>query len=186
MRAILPVLLFCLATPAMAETAAHKAHPHRAATTAAAHTASHGEAPVPIGSFGAWQAATYKEAGQTVCYAFTRATSSTPALHGRGDVVLTVTDRPGGLHDAVAISAGFTYPRNAQVPVQIGATKLSFYTAQRSAFARDGRAAAAAFAKASQAVARSPGPHGKDVLDTFSLQGFGPAYAAMDKACAAH
>jgi len=183
MRAILPVLLFCLATPAMAETSAHKAHLHRAA---ASHAASHGGAPVAIGSFGAWQAATYKEAGQTVCYAFTRAASSAPALRGRGDVVLTVTDRPGGLHDAVAISAGFTYPRNAQVPVQVGATRLSFYTAQRSAFARDGRAAAAAFAKAPQAVARSPGPRGKDILDTFNLQGFAPAYAAMDKACAAH
>ncbi len=137
--------------------------------------------PKAIGRFDDWTAATDQEAGQSVCYAFTRAAASTPALPGRGDVVLTVTERPGG-RDAVAISAGFAYPANAAVAGLADATTLDFYTAQRSAFARDGHAAVAAFQRARQLVAKSPGPKGA-VADTFSLKGFNAAYAAIVKSC---
>ena len=138
--------------------------------------------PKGIGKYEDWQAATHVEGGQLVCYAFTRAQSSDPALPGRGDVVLTVTQRPN-LRDAVAITAGFTYAANAAVTVDDGTQKLDFYTAQRSAFARDGKAAIAAFQKAAKVVAKSPGPRGGDVADTFSLKGFGKAYDAINRAC---
>jgi invasion protein IalB len=142
-------------------------------------------APKSIGTFGDWQAATHVEAGQTVCYAFTRAQSSAPAQPGRGDVVLSVTERSSG-RDAVAVSAGFTYAANAAVTVQVDQTPLDdFYTAQRSAFARDGKAAVAAFRKGSAAVAKSPGPKGAAVTDTFSLKGFEAAYAMISKTCPA-
>lgn len=141
-------------------------------------------APKSIGKFDDWQAATHAEAGQTVCYAFTRAQASAPAVPGRGDVVLTVTQRPGG-RDAVAISAGFAYPANAEVQVQADKADLAFYTNARSAFARDGKAATSAFAAARQAVAKSPGPKGPAVADTFSLKGFSAAYAAINKSCPA-
>ena len=140
--------------------------------------------PKSIGKFDDWQAATHGESGQTVCYAFTRAQSSAPAVAGRGDVVLTVTQRPTG-RDAVAISAGFAYPANAEVQVQADKTELAFYTNARSAFARDGRAAAAAFVSANKAVAKSPGPKSGTVTDTFSLRGYSAAYAAINKACPA-
>lgn len=186
MRAVRPILslllLPLLAVPAGAQT--HPAHP-------ATHPAPHKTAPAPgapksIGKFEDWQAATHEEAGQTVCYAFTRASNSTPALTGRGDVVLTVTQRPTG-RDAVAISAGFAYGAGAEVQVQVDQASFPFYTAQRSAFARDGHAVVTAFAKGSRAIAKSPAPraaHG-EVTDTFSLRGFGAAYAAIDKACPA-
>ncbi|MEJ1976049.1 MAG: invasion associated locus B family protein [Acetobacteraceae bacterium] len=139
--------------------------------------------PRSIGKFEEWTAATHQEAGQTVCYAFTRAVSSSPPLPGRGDVVLTVTQRPGGVRDAVAISAGFAYAPNAEVSLQVDQTNLSFYTAQRSAFARDGHAAVLAFAHGRQAVAKSPSLRNTVVTDTFSLRGFSPAFAAVNKAC---
>lgn len=138
--------------------------------------------PKAIGKFEDWTAATSVEAGQAVCYAFTRAQSSTPALPGRGDVVLTVTERPTG-RDAVALSAGFAYGANAAVTLAVEQTSLEFYTAQRSAFARDGRAVVAAFLKARQITARSPGPKNAPVTDQFSLKGFNAAYAAIAKAC---
>jgi len=155
---------------------------HSPAHTAPARSAS--AAPKSIGKFDDWQAVTHQEAGQLVCYAFVRAASSQPALPGRGDVVLTVTQRPGG-RDAVAISAGFAYAPNAEVQMSVDQTQLSFYTAGRSAFARDGKAAVAAFEKARQAAAKSPGPRNTTVSDTFSLRGFSPAYAAVNKACPA-
>ncbi len=139
------------------------------------------DGPKSIGTFQDWQAATHTEGGQPVCYALTRAKSSAPATPGRGEVVLTVTQRPS-LRDAVAISAGFAFAANAEVKVEAGSTSFDFYTAQRSAFAREGGKTVAAFNKASQAVAKAPGPKGV-VTDTFSLRGFSAAYAAITKAC---
>lgn len=143
-----------------------------------------GSAPHAIGYFTDWVAAMHREAGELVCYAFTRAASSTPALAGRGDVVLTVAERPGG-RDVVAISAGFAYSRNASVGVSIEQTSMQFYTAGRSGFARDGHAAVEAFEHGRLVVARSPGPRGVVVSDHFSLRGFRAAYAAVQRACPA-
>jgi Invasion associated locus B (IalB) protein len=171
---VLLVFSLLLALPAAAET--HK--PAAATKTATA------AGPKSIGKFEDWTAATHPESGQTVCYAFARAQSSAPAVPGRGPVILTVTERPGG-RDTVAIEAGFSYAANAAVTVQVDQTGLEFYTAQRAAFARDGKAAVTAFGKGSRAIARSPGPKDTAVTDTFSLKGFGQAYAAIVKACPA-
>ena len=59
--------------------------------------------------------------------------------------------------------------------MQVEQSALSFYTTQRSAFAREGAAAVADFERGRQASARSPGPRGTPVVDTFSLRGFGQA-----------
>ena len=184
MRLLLPVLIGStilgvgLASPALAQN--RSAHP---AARSSSHSAP-AAAPRSIGTFDDWQAATHVEAGATVCYAFTRAHSSVPALPGRGEVVLTVTQRPSG-RDAVAISAGFPYPSGAEVTVEVERTELAFYTSGRSAFARDGRAVVAAFDKGRTATAKSPGPRNATVADSFSLRGFSGAYAAINKACPA-
>jgi hypothetical protein len=149
---------------------------------AAAHPAPAAPGPKSIGRFDDWTAATHQESGQTVCYAFARAQSSAPSLPGRGSVILTVTERASG-RDTVAIEAGFSYTPNAAVTVQVDQAGLEFYTAQRAAFARDGKAAVSAFDKGSRAIARSPGPKEVSVTDTFSLKGFGAAYSAIVKAC---
>jgi hypothetical protein len=162
-----------LALPASASLAAAK----KPAPPAHAAAAS---GPKQIGKFEDWTAATHTEAGQTVCYAFTRAQSSAPNLPARGAVVLTVTERASG-RDAVALEAGLTYPANATVTLQVDQRGLEFYTDKRDAFARDGRAAVAAFDKGSRVISRSPGA--KEVTDVFSLKGFTAAYAAIIKAC---
>lgn len=138
--------------------------------------------PKQIGKFEDWTAATLTEGGQLVCYAFAHAANSVPAVPGRGEVVLTVTQRATG-RDSVALSAGFAYPANAEVSVQIEQVALNFYTSQRSAFAREGAAVVAALQRGRQAVARSPGTRNVPVVDTFSLRGFSGAYAATVKAC---
>jgi hypothetical protein len=175
MNKLFPCLMtfaLLLALPATAaETKKATAHTHPVAT-----------GPKQIAKADDWTAATHVESGQTVCYAFTRAQSSSPAVPGRSAVVLTVTERPSG-RDSVAVEAGLTYAPNAAVTMQIDQSALDFYTAGRNAFARDGKAAVAAFAKGSRAIVRSPGP--KEVTDTFSLKGFSKAYEAIVKACPA-
>ena len=69
------------------------------------------------------------------------------------------------------------------VTVQVDQSGLEFYTAQRNAFARDGKAAVAAFQRGSRAIARSPGAKDTQVTDTFSLSGFSDAYKAIVKEC---
>lgn len=171
---VLPVVL-----PTVARAQTRPAHgPSRPAVRSGAN------APKSIGKFEEWQAATHVEAGQTVCYAFTRVQSSSPTLPGRGDVVLTVTQRPSG-RDAVAITAGFPYAANAEVMVSVDKMDLPFYTSGRSAFARDGNAVTAVFDKGRAVVAKSPGPKGVTISDTFGLRGFAAAYAAINKACPA-
>ena len=154
------------------------------ATMAAPARAPESPARKSIGTFDDWQAATNVEAGQTVCYAFTRGKTASRKLPGRGDVVLTVTRR-GAAQDAVALNAGCAYGANASVAVQVDKLTVDFYTAQRYAFARDGLAVIAAFQKASSATAKSPVPKSADVTDNFSLKGFKQAYDAISKACPA-
>ena len=175
MRRIVTVFMLVLAMPTLAQVPPKPKAPAKPPVA---------EGPKELGKFDDWIAATHEEAGQPTCYAFVRAKNSVPALPGRGEVVLTVTQRPTG-RDWVAISAGFTYPKDAAVTVQVDTAGLDFYTAQGSAFARDGKAAVAAFQKSQQALARSPGPHDGQVVDTFSLRGFAAAYAAINKACPA-
>ena len=145
-----------------------------------------------IGVFGAWRAVTHHAGGRLVCYAYTRSVSAAPHLAGRGNlagrgsVVLSVTERAGAPRDAVALSVGFSYPPGADASVTAGAARLRFYTAQRSAFARSGAGATRAFAAADRAIARSPAPRGRVVVDTFSLDGFVAAHRAIEKACPLH
>jgi len=178
MRALCVVAVLTVAAgSAYAQTRQGHPAPH---APAPAHPAVSG--PRSIGKFEDWTAASHQEAGQTVCYAFTRPVASTPALPGRGDVVLTVTERPGG-RDAVALTAGFAYAPNAEVQMTAEGVSFPFYTSSRSAFARDGRAVAAALGRSRQAVAHSPGPRNATISDTFSLRGFAAAYAAINRTC---
>jgi invasion protein IalB len=138
--------------------------------------------PQRLGVHGSWTAASHTENGQKVCYAFTRATRSEPP---RAGVILTVTHRTAS-RDQVALSAGYAYPRNAAVTVSVGQTQLAFYTSASSAFARDGRAAVAAFRGGAQAVARGPRAGGRGTAtDSFSLSGFTAAYDAISQECPA-
>ncbi len=177
MRALL-ILIFALIAPIAAQAQPKPAaKPPAAVATAAPKPPT----PKPIGAFDDWQAATYDEGGQTVCYAFTKARASVPKIPGR-EAILTVTHRVG-MRDAVSISAGFEFAQAAEVEVSADKAKFQFYTAKRSAFARDGHAAIAAFGGVKQVTAKSPHPQKKEVLDTFSTKGFGAAYAAINKAC---
>jgi len=171
MKVLLLAVLAALTLTNVADAQTRPTHPGRA-----------GNAPHLVGKFDDWQAATHQEAGQTVCYAFTRASSSAPAVPGRGDVVLTITHRPGA-RDGVAVSTGYAFPVTAEMQMAVDGTVLPFYTSNRSAFARDGRATTVAFGRARQAVSRAPGPRATMVTDTFPLRGFAQAYAAINRAC---
>jgi hypothetical protein len=77
------------------------------------------------------------------------------------------------------------YPPKAEVTVQVDRQPpMSFYTAGRSAFSRDGRATVIDMQKGSAATAALAGKGGKHT-EKFSLAGFSAAYGAIVKACPA-
>jgi hypothetical protein len=144
--------------------------------------------PRKLGEFQSWTAVTHTEGGQKICYAFARASRAegVPSRQAQS-VMLVVTHRPQG-RDQVAFRAGYNYPRNADggdpVKLVVGQTELPFYTSQDSAFARDGRAAVAAFRGGREVQARGPGPNGRgQATDVVPLAGFGAAYDAISREC---
>lgn len=180
-----PPYLSAMWTPAMLSAFAALAVPALAATLPAQPPRPHHAwSPVSIGTFGDWQAATHPEGGVTVCYAFVFAHKSEPALVGRGRVVLTIAERPHE-RDAVAISLGYAVLPHAGATVQAGGKHLHFYLEGRSAFAPHGAEAIAALQAGREATGRFPGPRGLTLTDSFSLNGFTAAYAAIQKACPA-
>ncbi|HYZ34403.1 MAG TPA: invasion associated locus B family protein [Crenalkalicoccus sp.] len=139
--------------------------------------------PQRLGAFQSWTAATHQEGRSKVCYAFARPSRSESGK--RDGVMLTVTERPNQ-RDAVILTPGYTYPRDAEVQVKVGATELPFYTAGSAAAARDGQAAIRAFRTGKEAVARAPGPGGRgETVDVFPLDGFAQAYDAILEECPA-
>jgi invasion protein IalB len=172
MRVALPALIaFSASFPALADLSA-KAPAH------------HAGAPSFMEKIGQWTVATHAEGDAKTCFVFTRAEASPQHIMGRGDVVLSVTRRPGR-HDVVAVSAGFMLSGHEDAPLQAGATKMLFYIAGRSAFAHDNAAAIATFSHESSVTAHLNGPRGIAATDHFSLRGFSGAYDALAKACPA-
>ncbi|HEY8613444.1 MAG TPA: invasion associated locus B family protein [Roseomonas sp.] len=142
---------------------------------AAPQAQSQASGPQRLGAFQDWTAATYQEGNNKICYAFTR-------MEGRQNALLTVTHRPQG-RDQVALRIGRSFPRNAEVKVDVGNNDLDFYTSGDNAFARNGRAAVAAFRSGREATAKSPAPNNRSTTETFSLSGFTAAYEAISKEC---
>lgn len=168
----LPVLGTMMSAPAFAQSTQRNAQqqPQRPA------------GPQRLGAFQSWTAATYQEGGQKVCYAFARASKSEGGGN-RQNVMLIVTHRHNG-RDQVALRAGYTYPRNAEVNIAVGPRELDFYTSASDAFAREGAQAVAAFKSGRDVVAKGPAATGRgQVSDTFPLAGFSAAYDAISREC---
>ncbi len=133
--------------------------------------------PTSLGVFSDWTAAEYG----TVCYAFTRAIGSakTPSA-----AMIIVSERTAS-RDEVVVNATAAYPAKTEVAVQIDTQPpMSFYTAGKSAFSRDGRAAVIGMQRGNGATASWDGRGGKQA-EKFSLAGFSAAYGAIVKACPA-
>jgi hypothetical protein len=106
--------------------------------------------PTSLGVFSDWTSAQIGEGSAHVCYAFTRAIGSakTPSA-----AMIIVSERSTS-RDEVVVNATSNYTPGTEVAVQIDRQPpVSFYTAGRSAFARDGRATVIGLQKGSDATA---------------------------------
>jgi hypothetical protein len=138
--------------------------------------------PTSLGVFSDWTSAQIGEGSAHVCYAFTRAIGSakTPSA-----AMIIVSERSTS-RDEVVVNATSNYTPGTEVAVQIDRQPpVSFYTAGRSAIARDGRATVIGLQKGSDATATWDHKGSKHGDEKFSLAGFSAAYGAIVKACPA-
>ncbi len=150
-------------------------------------TAAGQSSPTQIGSKKAWDAYTYTENGNKICYMVSKPTRSRPAKVRRGDIYFMVTHRPAeGVRDEVSIFIGYPYKVGAPADVRIGSQSYVLVTEGENAWAPD-RAADARLVKmmirGTIMDVRGQSARGTKTTDRFSLLGFTAAHRLIDQAC---
>jgi invasion protein IalB len=144
------------------------------------------EGPKVLGTFGDWSA--YLENGKDgkVCYAASLPKKSRNAPRERGKAYVLVSDRPTEKSfGVISVAAGFPLKKGSPALLEINGTKFELYSVADTAWSRDDRPVVAALMKGKAANFAAAPVKGEPVTDTYSLEGFGEARAAIDKACGA-
>ncbi|MHC8491462.1 invasion associated locus B family protein [Thalassospira sp. SM2505] len=143
--------------------------------------------PKLIDVFGKWEAYTYSEEGQKVCYMGSQPTSAKGDYTQRGKIYVMVTHRPGlKLFNEVSFITGYTYKDKSTVDLRIDSKKFSLFTHADSAWAVDAetdRKLVSAMKSGSNMVVVGYSTRDTKTTDTYSLSGFTAAYNAISKAC---
>ncbi len=150
-----------------------------------------------IGKFGAWEAASFTDKGNKVCYMATppASTASTKPVHGREkNVLLFITHWPADNdRNAVTVSAGYAYKSGTRAVIAINGREYSLTTgggatgadpdmawmddnAQEDELVKDIRIGQSLTVKGTS-------KRGTIITDTYDLRGASDAYAAISKAC---
>jgi len=182
-----------LATPAAAQSQKQSKPVPPPAKPAAQPSAQNLPAPKPLGNFEAWTAVELTQASSKICYMFARPASSEPKAAKRSDVMLTVTHRPAAKRfDEVSFQAGYPFKQGAAVGVDVDGKKFEFFTRTdvdaEAAWAKDDaadKAVVTAMKSGKTLKVRGTSSRNTETTDTFSLAGFGKAYAEIAKACGA-
>lgn len=144
-------------------------------------------APKSLGAFGAWSAYVLSEGSAKTCYLHGEPKSSTGAYKKRGAIYVQVTHRPAaGTTNEVGVTAGYTYRKESEVEIEIGGRTFTLFTDRDTAWAReksDDRALVAAMKAGHTMVVRGTSSRATPTADTYSLNGFTAAHAAIGKAC---
>lgn len=140
-----------------------------------------------LGNAESWTAYTYKEKAGKVCYLAAQPRKREPAPANRGRSVAMVTHRPGEKVDnVVSFGMGSAFKEGSDAALELGGTKFDLFTKGDSAWARTSeldRTIVETMAKGKEAVVKGTPRKGPPMTDTYSLAGFAPMLALIDKAC---
>ncbi|WP_158043487.1 invasion associated locus B family protein [Skermanella pratensis] len=158
-----------------------------ALATLASGTAATAAEPQLIGSFNDWNAFSYDESGQKVCYMSSRPKKDEGNYKQRGDIYVLITHRPAEKSlDVVSVTTGYTYKEKSETIVSIGNQNFKLFTDGDTAWARDektDRALVDAIRSGSAMIVKGTSNRGTATTDTYSLSGTSAAYEAISKAC---
>ncbi|WP_150285897.1 hypothetical protein [Rhabdaerophilum calidifontis] len=140
-----------------------------------------------IGVFGEWKALTTGKDKQKICYALAQPKDRKPATLKRDPGYLFVSNRlADGAKNEIAIKLGFTGSTKDDGALAVGTANFALIAAAESAFlknpAQEGQIIEA-MKKAQQLTIRVKSQRGNETIDTYSLNGFAQALAAVAKEC---
>jgi invasion protein IalB len=142
-----------------------------------------------LGQFGDWGAYKASPGGKTVCFAFSKPTSSEtePKGRSRDAAYAFVSTRPAEkVRNEVSVIVGYPQKGGVDAAVTVGSAHYSFYTQNDGAWVKNAAEEprmVEAMRKAPHMVVKSESAHGTKTTDTYSLKGFAEALAKADQAC---
>lgn len=143
--------------------------------------------PKEVGGAKGWIGYAYAEKDGKVCYLVGHPNKIEPASTGKARIDAMVTERPHESQlDVVNFDAGVLFKSGSDATLDIDGKTFSLFTDKETAWARDSatdKAVTEALAKGRRATLKGTSAHGKMVTQTYSLDGFSDALAAIDKAC---
>ncbi|HXG81720.1 MAG TPA: invasion associated locus B family protein [Sphingomicrobium sp.] len=142
-----------------------------------------------LGNFGAWYAFTQGEGEEKLCYMIAAPIQSQGDIPNRGEVGLMVTHQMGGkVRDQVSVALGFEPHKTKYTKAKVdrsGNVLMRLVDGDR-AWIRDSntdRQLVARMKRGDELVVTGMTSNGIASQDTFSLDGFTRAYAAISLAC---
>jgi hypothetical protein len=136
---------------------------------------------------GDWEAYANSNKNNKLCYAASMVKKKTGDVPGRKAAYLMITHGPGAKSaNVVSINSGYLFKSGSEVEVEIGNAKFKMFVKGDTAWAfkeTDDRAIIQAMAKGTALIVKGTPDKGKPTVDTYSLSGFGVAYAEINKAC---
>ncbi len=142
-----------------------------------------------IGTYGAWYAMTSGEGGEKLCYAIAGPQVSLGKIPNRGEVGLMVTHLDGGaLRDQVSVALGFEPSKSKPTKIKVdkgGNINMRLNDGDR-VWIREGsldQKLVSQMKRGDNLIVTGLSSIGVASQDTFSLDGFSKAYAAISEAC---
>ena len=174
-------------TVAQAPPAAAPSKPDTQSPPGAKPPATNGAKAERLGDAQGWSAFAETDKNAKACYLVGRPVKSEPDNLKRGDVYVYVTHRPAEKSfNVVSFAAGYPYKDATDAELTVDTRKFALFTNKESAWSRDAatdKAVVDAMAKAKQALLKGISARGTATTDTYSLDGFAPMLAQIDKAC---
>jgi invasion protein IalB len=142
-----------------------------------------------LGSFGSWYAFTQGEGADKLCYMISAPTQSLGEVPNRGEVGVMVTHQMGGkVRDQVSVALGFEPHKTKYTRLKVdkgGNVLMRVVDGDRAWIRESGvdRQLVAKMKRGNQLVVTGTSSKGVATQDTFSLDGFTKAYAAISLAC---
>lgn len=168
---------------AWAQPAKHQAPPQAQPQAPAQPLA----APQKLGAFTDWEAYTFADGKNKVCYLLGRPKSSEPKDARRGEVYVMVTHRAQPKTRAeFSVNFGYGLKPEAAVEAATGGEKFVLFGKDETAWTPDekiDRSLVDAMSRGQSMTVRGVSNRGTTTTDNYSLKGFGAARKAIDTAC---
>ncbi|HEY1506004.1 MAG TPA: invasion associated locus B family protein [Stellaceae bacterium] len=144
-------------------------------------------APKSLGTMKNWSAFSAGSGKTLVCYLVGKPAKSLPEHVTRGRIAANVTHRPGeNTFNTVNFQLGYDTKSGSNAELTIDGKKYDLFTAKQGAWAADAatdKTVTIALSKGKEAVVKAVSEHNNASTDTYSLDGFAPMLALIDKAC---